>query len=264
MDKKIVSPYDYKQELALNKNDNIFQLPNPLELLEDRSTIILSGQTRAGKTTLLHVILNEFILKSVKPENIVIFSKTAKDLDESYTPLIRHLAKNTEGTIKIFEDIEMGILDSIVNRQKKKKVTEIYESIYQKRDMTPLDKWIIIFDDILGDKELKSFQSDLANYTTRSRHSNILNIFLTQDYNAIPTKIRRNSNLVFLLAMDTYPDTMIEENAPMKKNKEFQEAYETNVNYKKNRSFIIIDRGAPIETRFILCDGGQTCQYLVF
>jgi hypothetical protein len=31
-----------------------------------------------------------------------------------------------------------------------------------------LKKIVIIFDDILGDKELKSYQSDLSNFTTMS------------------------------------------------------------------------------------------------
>lgn len=145
--------------------------------------------TRAGKTTLLHTLLNKFILSQVDPHNIIIFSNTAKDLDESYVPLIRYIADNTTGAIKIFESVDTGLLDSVIARQKKKKISDIYNSIFENRPLNGLDKWLILFDDIIGDSELKSFQSDLSNYTTRSRHANILNIFITQDWNAIPTKI---------------------------------------------------------------------------
>jgi len=53
-----------------------------------------------------------------------------------------------------------------------------------------VEKLLLIYDDILGDSQLKSYQSELATFTTISRHSKITNIFLTQNYTSIPSTIR--------------------------------------------------------------------------
>jgi len=74
-------------------------------------------------------------------------------------------------------------------------------------------KWILfIYDDILGDSQLKSYQSELSGFTTMSWHSNIINIFLTQNYTSIPSTIWWNSSIVFLLTCDNYSPAMMEEN----------------------------------------------------
>jgi hypothetical protein len=157
MNASIISPIDYSKNIHIEENKNIFGTSPAIDLMCDRSNIILSGMTRAGKTTLLHTILNKFILSQVDPHNIIIFSKTAKDLDESYVPLIRYIADNTTGPIKIFESVDTGLLDSVIARQKKKKISDIYNSIFENRPLNGLDKWLILFDDIIGDAELKSF-----------------------------------------------------------------------------------------------------------
>lgn len=54
---------------------------------------------------------------------------------------------------------------------------------------TPLNKFVIIYDDILGDTQLKSMSSELSSFTTMSRHFNVLNIFLCQNYTSIPASI---------------------------------------------------------------------------
>ena len=38
---------------------------------------------------------------------------------------------------------------------------------------TPLEKYLIIVDDLIGAKEFNNFNSDLANFCLRSRHLNI-------------------------------------------------------------------------------------------
>lgn len=89
-----------------------------------------------------------------------------------------------------------------------------------------------------------------------------MNIFLTQDYSAIPTWIRWNSSIIVCLAMDSYPKLMCEE-LYQEDPKKFQKFYEDNVNKKKDHSFIIVDRSAQIEYRFILCKGGKSSEYVV-
>lgn len=153
----------------------------------------------------------------------------------------------------------MDLLEGIVNAQKEKKKKEMYTEAIDGTKSESIPLFLVIFDDIIGDKELKSFQSELSSYCTRSRHANILNIFLTQDWNALPTRIRRNSNLVFLMNMDTYPDNMIKENSTKNTEKQLEEAYQSLVGEKRDFSFIIIDKGAPMNKRFFFCKEGKEC-----
>lgn len=48
-----------------------------------------------------------------------------------------------------------------------------------KEEREPIERILFVYDDILGDTQLKSYQSQLATFTTVSRHSKITNIFLT-------------------------------------------------------------------------------------
>lgn len=154
--------------------------------IKDRSNIILCAQTRGGKTTFLQNLLQKSLLNHVPPENIYIFSKTAK-FDLSYRPLILYLMKNTTGEIKIFDNIDMKKIKQIFDNQTKLAKKNM---ILPKEERTKIKRTLLIFDDIIGDDQLKSYQSDLCSFCTMSRHSNIINIFLTQDYTAIPARIR--------------------------------------------------------------------------
>lgn len=87
-----------------------------------------------------------------------------------------------------------------------------------------------------------------------SRHANILNIFLTQDYTAIPSRIWRNCNLVVLLTMDNYSESMAKENSLKNRYSEFQKFYEDNVINRKDHSFIVVDKSAQIDKRYIFYD----------
>jgi len=44
------------------------------------------------------------------------------------------------------------------------------------KEVKPL---LLIYDDVIGDDQLKSYQSELSAFTTVSRHSKITNIFVT-------------------------------------------------------------------------------------
>lgn len=100
-------------------------------------------------------------------------------------------------------------------------------------------------DDVVGDKELKSFQSQLCGFSTMCRHSYITCIYLVQSWTCLPSTIRRNSNLVFLLTCDNFSQSMMEENCLKNKHKDFQLYYETNIIDPKDYSFLIVDKSAP-------------------
>ena len=121
-----------------------------------------------------------------------------------------------------------------------------------------IEQDLFIYDDILGDSQLKSHQSDLATFTCVSRHSNITNVFLTQNYTSIPSTIRRQTPLVMLLNMDNYSDIMAKENSLRGQEKQFMELYETEIILKKDFSFLIIDKSEKQSRRLWKCDKGIT------
>lgn len=149
--------------------------------------------------------------------NIHIFSKTAK-IDLSYRNLIMHLLNTTTSKLKIYGDIDMDIVWSICDAQRGKQLRNMAS---EKKDWQEIPKVLIIYDDVVGDAQLKSHQSELCGFSTMSRHSNIINVFLCQTYTSIPTVIRRNANLVVLMTCDNYPDTLVYENSIKNKTKEF-------------------------------------------
>jgi len=67
---------------------------------------------------------------------------------------------------------------------------------------------------------------------------------------------------VFLLTSDNYSQTMMEENCLKNKHKEFSNFFEDNIINKKNHSFLVIDKSAPIDYRYLLVDGGNVCNFV--
>ena len=71
MESNVIELYDFWEEIKkeeIKSINNIFELDPPLDLHHEKSNIILSGQTRSGKTTLLHSLLRKgSLLHGVKP-----------------------------------------------------------------------------------------------------------------------------------------------------------------------------------------------------
>lgn len=156
------------------------------------------------------------------------------------------------GKLKIYDTIDMEVIKSIVEGQK---TLQLQNMSVEKKERINIKKVLILYDDIIGDDQLKSYQSDLCGFSCMSRHANIINIYLTQNYTSIPSVIRRNANLVILLTSDNYSPAMIEENALKNKHKQFAQFYEDNIINQKDHSFIIIDKSAKIDNRYVLYNG---------
>jgi hypothetical protein len=76
------------------------------------NSIIMFGQTKSGKTTIL---MNYIIRKAIHEydnNNIIIFSRTA-NTDITYRPLFLHLHKN-ENKINYYETIDINVLKEII------------------------------------------------------------------------------------------------------------------------------------------------------
>ena len=223
----------------------------------DRNNIIISGQSISGKTTILNNMLLKYWIWKIQPSNIFIFSKTAS-FDLAYRPFIRWVVnkiKKEGGVLNIFESIDMQVIRGVVDEQKKLKKLNM---AVNKKGRKKIEKILMIYDDILGDSQLKSHQSELSSFTCVSRHSAITNIFLTQNYTSIPSTIRRQTPLVFLLNMDNYSEVMAEENSLQGQKKAFMALYEKEIILKKDYSFLIIDKSAKHSKRLWKCDKGKT------
>lgn len=130
----------------------------------NRANLLIVGGTMSGKTCFLHTILRKCILKQAIASDIYIFSRKAKE-DLSYRQLIMYLIKNTTTTLNIFESIDMSVINTVVEEQRDISMKNLVNDSSKR---VPLRKIIFIFDDIIGDAELKSYQSELSAFTAMS------------------------------------------------------------------------------------------------
>lgn len=153
-------------------------------------------------------MLLKYWIWKLDPGNIYIFSKTSQ-LDLTYRPYIRWRKKKGVG-LNMYSSVDMQIIEDIIEQQKKIKQLNM---ACDKHSRQELKRILIIYDDVIGDEQLKSDKSQLSTFSCMSRHSCITNIFLTQNYTSIPSIIRRQTQLVFLMNMDNYSEIMAEENS---------------------------------------------------
>jgi hypothetical protein len=145
------------------------------------STIIF-GMTKSGKSTICCNLLCKKLLHEYDPDKILFFSKTI-DTDLTYKPVFCCLAEMDQ-RIKIYDTIDFDVLQKIVDKQKAVKKRQMIAET--KADEPKLDKYLVIFDDVLGDKNISSRgHSKLSDFSTRARHYNISFIILTQDWTCI-------------------------------------------------------------------------------
>lgn len=133
-------------------------------------------------------MLLKYWIWKIPANNIYIFSKTST-FDLAYRPFMMWVvdwAKKHSAPINIFESIDMQVIRNVVDEQKKLKRINMSST---KEFRTEIPKILMIYDDVLGDAQLKSHASELSSFTCVSRHSSITNIFLTQNYTSIPSTI---------------------------------------------------------------------------
>lgn len=93
----------------------------------------------------------------------------------------------------------------------KQKHSDIFGGSQQFKDLPllktelPVKRYLIIIDDNLN--QLKSYNSDLALFCTKSRHYNIVTIYTTQVFRRLPSTIRQNCDLQFCLYLTVSDDT---------------------------------------------------------
>lgn len=136
---------------------------------------------------------------------------TDEDVKNGKTPFLR-------------KRIDLEFLITLVNSQTKKKdeiedwnFREAYKHPHPKvkgqipERPKPLEPYLIVVDDLMGDPAFVGFNSQLANFCTRSRHSKITFIWSAQVYTGLNDRIRSQSDMFVLLYMGAIKKIMFDE-----------------------------------------------------
>ena len=181
---------------------------NPLFPRSIRGLIV--GKSGCGKTTLLV----NFLLRPgwLDYDNLYIFGRSL------FQPEYRALEKAfeekypKENILRLFlmrdELREKQVLPSILLQEGAKSLKkksniecnffETASDVPDPRDLNPEDKNLMIFDDLLLEK-----QNKCERYYVRGRHSNVDCFYLAQNYFELPRRtIRTNSNFICLFPQD--------------------------------------------------------------
>lgn len=104
-------------------------------------------------------MLKKWFLHKIKSQNIHVFSPTAS-FDLTYRPafqfIIEQIENDPDGRLNLHEAVDMEYIQKLINKQKK---IQRRNMASKKEDREKVDKLLFIYDDILGDAQMKSHQS---------------------------------------------------------------------------------------------------------
>ena len=187
---------------------NSTRFNNPLLPKSIRGIII--GKSSCGKTTLL---LNLLLRPDWLDYNrLFVFGKSL--FQPEYTILKKALEEKLpkEQIIRVFDNQNeitklnlspTAIVEEMSRTTNKKSdiqcsFYETAEDVPDPRDLNPENKNVMIFDDLLLEK-----QNKCESYYIRGRHSNVDCFYLSQNYFKLPRQtIRENANLICLFRQD--------------------------------------------------------------
>ena len=91
--------------------------PEFLGIRELGPVMIISGQSKSGKSVILNNILRHKLIHEYEPKNIHFFSETIRG-DLTYKPIFRFIA-NSGGKVNIKETVDFDYINRIVKVQEK-------------------------------------------------------------------------------------------------------------------------------------------------
>lgn len=160
--------------------DNTFCCSEDPLLLQNNSCVyIISGRRGSGKSTLALSLLNSKLAYRKRFKNIFLVSPTARS-DKKFKRLVDELSDDN----KFYEELNEGNIESVL---------DIIKSDNEENDKKNLH--CIVLDDVVLDLPKKK-SSILNKLVIESRHHNVTLLILSQKYNAIPTIIRANMDLI--------------------------------------------------------------------
>lgn len=187
----------------LSCQNKIIRKNNP-ELPQSIRGIIV-GKSGSGKTNLLiNLLLKKDILDY---DNLMIYGKSLFQGEYKLLKKLEELPK--DGVLKLFQNqkIIKDNMDSVIDYLKntatfKPNITVSFfdknEDIFDSGEVDRNKKNLIIFDDVIGEK-----QKVCEDYYTRGRHSNIDCFYISQNFFKLPRQtIRENANLIILFYQD--------------------------------------------------------------
>lgn len=160
--------------------DNTYSCSDDPLLLHNNSTVyIISGRRGAGKSTLALCLLDSKLAYRKRFKNIFLISPTARS-DKKFKRLVDELEEDN----KFYEQLNQENIESIL---------DVIKSDNLENDKKNLH--CIVLDDVVLDLP-KSKSNILNKLVIESRHHNCTLLILSQKYNAIPTIIRANMDLI--------------------------------------------------------------------
>lgn len=160
--------------------DNTYSSSEDPLLLQNNSCVyIISGRRGSGKSTLALCLLDSKLAYRKRFKNIFLVSPTARS-DKKFAKLVDELDEDG----KFFEELNQGNIESVL---------DVIKSDNKENDKKNLH--CIVLDDVVLDLP-KSKSNILNKLVIESRHHNVTLLILSQKYNAIPTIIRANMDLI--------------------------------------------------------------------
>ena len=192
---------------------NSTKTKNHSDMFPESFRALIIGQSGSGKTSVL--------LRMLLEDNLLDYNKLfvfGRSLHQPEYQILKagfenHLPKSCivdilkyNALINDFEDkpenVAAGLGQDLDDTEKGDIACEFYEdptTIPDPKDFDKNDKNLIIFDDIMTDKN----QSAPGAFFTRSRHNNIDCVYISQNYYHLPRHtIRTNANFLILFNLD--------------------------------------------------------------
>jgi hypothetical protein len=175
---------------------NFYSKRNNNELLPNSIRACIIGKSGCGKTNLL---MNLLLQDYLDYNNLYIFSTTL------YQPLYQILISGLTNGLskKVISECILKQKFTIDKKENENNCIQVhcfddYENVPDPKEIDPNLKTLIIFDDIMLEK-----QNKVENYYTRDRHNNVDCFYISQNYIKLPKNtIRENANLFIIFPQD--------------------------------------------------------------
>ena len=210
--------------------DNTFNKHEDALLLGNNSCIyIINGRRGSGKSTLLLNILNSKLGFKKRFDNIYFVSPTART-DKKFSKLVKELDEDG----KFHEQLSEDLIENILTEMKQD------NDVNDKKH-----KHLLILDDCVLDIPTRK-QSIFNKMIITSRHLCCSVLIVSQKYNALPTIIRANADLIsFFPSLNSHETRTLQEDINIDKDL-FYELYDKCVEGKNDFLHINLLANPPV------------------